>query len=77
MTTERLVAAGREFRLVGGVWKELGLGEASPDKQIDLAAGGVLPEELKELARRSGTYRLVIDAQVVEVVIPEHGAGMP
>lgn len=64
-----LTIAGREFLLVENVWTERGLEDRVPEERLDLASGGVLPPALSELGRRSGTYRLMVDGRVVEIVV--------
>ena len=61
--------AGREFLLVESVWIELGLEDRAPEERLDLTGGGVLPPALAELGRRTGTYRLMVDGRVIEVVV--------
>ena len=67
--SDSLILAGRQFHLVEGVWREMGLGDRAPESRIDPRDGGVLPSELEGLSDRAGTYRVLLEGHVVEVVI--------
>jgi anti-sigma factor RsiW len=64
-----LQLVGREFRLIDGIWREVGLGEREPESRIDPLDGGVLPPEIEGLASRMGTYWVLLEGRVIEVVI--------
>jgi len=68
-----ILLAGREFEFGEGRWTERGLAWDEPEILIDLSAGGSLPAALEELRSRSGTYRLLFEGRVIEVVVPEPG----